>query len=79
MSPNPYRMDMLRQIIDDFHVDGVVEVVLQTCLTYSIETRAVRKLVTEEKGLPYLAVETDYSQGDSGQLKTRLNAFTEML
>lgn len=79
MSPNHYRMDLLRKMIDDFKVDGVVEVVLQTCLTYSVETRAIRKLVTEEKGIPYLAIETDYSQGDDGQLKTRLNAFTEML
>lgn len=79
MSPNPYRMELLKKMIDDFQIDGVVEVVLQTCLTYSVETRAIRKLVTEEKGLPYLAIETDYSQGDDGQLKTRLNAFTEML
>ena len=79
MSPNPYRMELLRKMIDDFQIDGVVEVVLQTCLTYSVETRAIRKLATEEKGLPYLAIETDYSQGDDGQLKTRLNAFTEML
>ena len=79
MSPNHYRMDLLRKMIDDFKVDGVVEVVLQTCLTYSVETRAIRKLVTEEKGIPYLAIETDYSQGDDGQLKARLNAFTEML
>lgn len=79
MSPNPHRSELLKQMIDDFQVDGVVEVVLQTCLTYSVETRAIRKLVTEEKGLPYLAIETDYSQSDDGQLKTRLNAFTEML
>ncbi|MCR4962567.1 MAG: 2-hydroxyacyl-CoA dehydratase family protein [Firmicutes bacterium] len=79
MSPNTYRMDLLRRMIDEFRIDGVVEVVLQTCLTYAIETRNVRRLVTEEKGLPYLAIETDYSQSGDEQIKTRLNAFTEML
>ena len=70
---------MLGRLIDDFHVDGVVEVVLQTCLTYAVESRAVREFVTGEKKLPYLMVETDYSTQDNGQLETRLNAFTEML
>lgn len=79
MTPNPNRMALLEQMIRDFRVDGVVEVVLQTCLTYSIETRGVRRLVTDKLGLPYLTVETDYSTGDSAQLQTRLNAFTEML
>lgn len=79
MSPNPNRFEMLGRLIDDFQVDGVVEVVLQTCLTYAVESRAVREFVTQVKKLPYLSVETDYSTQDNGQLETRLNAFTEML
>jgi len=35
--------------------------------------------VMEEKGLPYINVETDYSQSDVGQLNTRVAAFIEML
>jgi len=35
--------------------------------------------VTEKKGIPYLSVETDYSQADVGQLNTRITAFLEML
>ena len=30
-------------------------------------------------GVPYMSVETDYSQSDSGQLSTRIEAFMEML
>ena len=33
----------------------------------------------EEKGIPYINVETDYSQADVGQLNTRIAAFIEML
>ena len=37
------------------------------------------KQLCEQINIPYLAVETDYSTGDSGQLATRLEAFLEML
>ncbi|MCI6979339.1 MAG: 2-hydroxyacyl-CoA dehydratase family protein [Clostridiales bacterium] len=33
----------------------------------------------ERLSVPYIAIETDYSQSDSGQLLTRLEAFLEML
>ena len=62
MSPNPRRMELLDRLIDDFHVDGVVDLVLQACHTYNVETSLVRRLVKEKKGLPYTVVETDYSQ-----------------
>ena len=35
--------------------------------------------VNGEKGVPYINVETDFSQSDIGQLATRLTAFIEML
>lgn len=79
MTPNPNRMALLDKLIDDFHVDGVVDLVLQACHTYNVETAVVRKLVREQKGLPYTVVETDYSQADIGQLNTRMAAFIEML
>ncbi|MCR4804605.1 MAG: 2-hydroxyacyl-CoA dehydratase family protein, partial [Clostridia bacterium] len=37
------------------------------------------KRLCEGQGVPYMAIETDYSQSDSGQLATRLEAFLEML
>ena len=33
----------------------------------------------KEKGLPYIHIETDYSQADVGQLDTRIAAFLEMI
>lgn len=37
------------------------------------------KFVTQGKNIPYINVETDYSQQDVGQLNTRVAAFIEML
>lgn len=78
MSPNRRRTDHLFQLIRDFKVDGVVEIDLQACTPYCIESHAIRRLMRELE-IPYLNVETDYSQSDSGQLKTRLEAFLERL
>ena len=79
MSPNDSRMELLSRLIDEYSVHGVIDVVLQACHTYSIETQRVRELVQKQKGKAYLSIETDYSQADEGQLRTRISAFMEML
>ena len=79
MTPNPNRFDLLDRLIDEYKVDGVLEMTLQACHTYNVETRTVRNFVNEKKGIPYINVETDYSQADVGQLNTRIAAFIEML
>ena len=79
MTPNPNRFELLGRLIDEYQVDGVVEMTLQACHTYNVETLFVRRFVNEEKHIPYINVETDYSQADIGQLNTRITAFIEML
>ena len=79
MTPNPNHLELLGRLIDEYKVDGVVEMTLQACHTYNVESFGIRKFVNEEKKLPYISVETDYSQADIGQLNTRITAFIEML
>ena len=79
MTPNPNRLELLGRLIDEYKVDGVVEMTLQACHTYNVEAFGIRKFVNEEKHIPYISVETDYSQADIGQLNTRIAAFIEML
>ena len=78
MTPDHRRKELLNQLIKEYNIDGVVEIVLQTCTPYAVEAVSVRKFM-EELGVPYLGIETDYSQGDSGQLGTRIESFLEML
>lgn len=59
-------------------MDGVVEVDLRACATYGIESYEIQAML-RELGIPCMAVETDYSQSDCGQLSTRLGAFLERL
>ena len=79
MSPNPQRLTDIGDMIDQYAVDGVIEIILQACHTYNIEAYEVKRYVTEQKGKAYLGLETDYSQADKGQIATRLGAFLEML
>ena len=78
MTPNEKRMENIPKLIGEFRCDAVIDVTLQTCLTYAVETRSVRRLC-EELSVPYMSLETDYSQEDGGQLDTRIAAFIEML
>lgn len=78
MSPNINRMELLPELVDEFKVDAVIEVILQTCHPYSVEQRAVKNLMNDID-IPYMAIETDYSDSNTGQIKTRIAAFMEML
>lgn len=79
MSPNESRREYLTQMIEEYHVDGVIEIVLQSCHTYDVEAYYIKKLVTQDLGKAYLNIETDYSQSDKGQINTRLAAFLETI
>lgn len=79
MTPNPRRFEALDEMIDEYEIDGVIEVVLQACHTFNVESYNVKRFVTEKKNKPYLYIETDYSKLDVGQINTRINAFLEMI
>ena len=78
MTPDNNRLELLERLTKQFNVDGVVEMTLQACHTYNIETHTIREFL-EEKNIPFLSVETDYSTSDIAQLKTRIAAFIEMI
>jgi benzoyl-CoA reductase/2-hydroxyglutaryl-CoA dehydratase subunit BcrC/BadD/HgdB len=78
MTPNPNRLELLGRLCADFTPAGVIEMTLQSCHTYEVETATVRDYL-KERGVPFLSLETDYSAGDTAQLKTRIAAFIEML
>jgi len=78
MTPDKNRLDLLDKLISEFQVDGVVEMVLQACHTYAIESHNIKRHVSGQ-GIPYMMLETDYSTSDIAQLSTRAGAFVEML
>lgn len=62
----------------EYNVDGIVYYYLKFCSAYAIMTREY--IDTFQKlGIPMLVLSGDYSGGDAGQLRTRLEAFVEVL
>lgn len=78
MSPNTKRLELISKYVKEYRADEVIDVILQACHTYALESRSARECLNRT-GIPYMSVETDYSQGDTGQLATRFGAFIEML
>lgn len=78
MTPNSGRLENTKSMVEKYKVDGVIDMVLQACHTFNIESVKMGK-VMDEIGIPFLKLETDYSTTDSGQIETRIAAFIEML
>ncbi|BDV43629.1 3-hydroxyacyl-ACP dehydratase [Geotalea uraniireducens] len=75
-TPNDERPGNIAALCERLRADGIIHYALQFCTPYLVEAY---KVETSLAGVPFLRIETDYSMEDFGQLKTRLEAFIEML
>jgi len=72
------RFDYILQLVKEFNVSGIIWYELLCCETYDAESY----YFTEKMGeldIPVLVLESDYSTAATGQLKTRIQAFIEIL
>lgn len=77
-TPNTERVEDIIRLVKEYNIDGVIDVNLKFCTLYDTEGTIVEKALKEAK-IPVLGIETDYTDADSEQLKTRIGAFIEML
>jgi benzoyl-CoA reductase/2-hydroxyglutaryl-CoA dehydratase subunit BcrC/BadD/HgdB len=78
MKPLDERIDYSGKLADEYAVDGVVYTYLKFCPCYGqIKNQFFRHY--QNRGIPVLELPIDYSRSDEGQLKTRLEAFIEVL
>ncbi|NLW91779.1 MAG: 2-hydroxyacyl-CoA dehydratase [Syntrophomonadaceae bacterium] len=77
-TPNTARIDDIVRLADEYKVDGIIDTNLQFCNIYSTESYQVKQALTE-RNQPIMHIETDYSEQDFEQLRTRVEAFLEML
>jgi benzoyl-CoA reductase/2-hydroxyglutaryl-CoA dehydratase subunit BcrC/BadD/HgdB len=77
-TPNEARIDKIKKMIEDRKADGVIYYTLAFCHTYNVESFLVSSAL-KEAGVPFLAIESDYSPEDAGQIKTRIEAFLESI
>jgi len=77
-TPNLGRVDDILRLAKEYNVDGIIDVNLKFCNLYDTEGYLVEKAM-QEAGIPVLGLETDYTDSDAQQLRTRVSAFIEML
>jgi hypothetical protein len=75
---NKERSKRIKELVKELNIDGVVYYTLQYCHTFNIEGAKIEEELKEES-IPIIRIETDYSGSDKEQLKTRLEAFIEMI
>lgn len=77
-TPNPGRIEDIVRLAKEYKVDGVIDANLKFCTLYDVEKSAVAEAL-EAEGIPVLSLETDYTDNDAEQLRTRVGAFVELL
>lgn len=77
-TPNSERKEHVFEMAEKYNAHGILIYGINFCQPYSIESIPLEKEL-EDKNIPSLRIETDYSQEDMGQLQTRIEAFTEII
>jgi predicted CoA-substrate-specific enzyme activase len=78
MKPLQERVDLSGELAREYDVDGILYVYLKFCPCYG-QTKHEFFKHFQQLGIPILEVPIDYSASDQGQLRTRLEAFIEVL
>lgn len=77
-TPNTARIDDILRLAKEYNADGVIDLNLKFCNIYDTEGFFVEREL-RKAGIPVLGIETDYTDEDAEQLKTRIGAFIEMM
>lgn len=77
-TPNEARIDDIKRLVKEYDIEGVIDVNLKFCNLYDTEGFLVERAL-KEAGIPVIGIETDYTDADAQQLRTRIGAFIEML
>jgi benzoyl-CoA reductase/2-hydroxyglutaryl-CoA dehydratase subunit BcrC/BadD/HgdB len=75
---NEDRINWMLTKIKDWNIQGVIYYVVRGCMLYAMEYTRVKK-VLDRMNVPVYYLDTEYTREDVGQMKTRVEAFLEML
>jgi benzoyl-CoA reductase/2-hydroxyglutaryl-CoA dehydratase subunit BcrC/BadD/HgdB len=75
---NEDRINWLLNKVKEWNVQGVIYYVVRGCMLYAMEYTRVKR-VLDKLNIPVYYLDTEYTREDVGQMKTRVEAFLEML
>ena len=74
-----YRNDHVAQLVHDFKADGAIYEQMKFCTYWSYERVIANQVMPRDYGIHILSIDRPYIAGQSGQLRTRVQAFVESL
>ena len=74
-----HRNDRVAQLVKDFKADGAIYEQMKFCTYWSYERVIANQIMPRDYGISILSVDRPYIVGQSGQLRTRVQAFVESL
>ncbi|MDD3792334.1 MAG: 2-hydroxyacyl-CoA dehydratase family protein [Candidatus Bathyarchaeota archaeon] len=75
---NEDRINWLLNKVKEWNIQGVIYYVVRGCMLYAMEYTRVKKAL-DKINVPVYYLDTEYTREDVGQMKTRVEAFLEML
>jgi len=78
MVPYDNRFNKIFELVREYRVDGMIAQLIRHCAPYSHDQPLLREKL-EAMGIPVLELDVEYGMGGSGQIKTRIQAFLEIL
>jgi benzoyl-CoA reductase/2-hydroxyglutaryl-CoA dehydratase subunit BcrC/BadD/HgdB len=75
---NEDRVNWLLNKVKETKANGVIYYVVRGCMLYAMEYARVKKAL-DKLNIPVYYLDTEYTREDVGQMKTRVEAFLEML
>lgn len=78
MVPSDERFNRILQLAREYRVDGVISQVIRYCVPYAHDLPLITARL-QQIGVPTLALDVEYGTSGSGQIRTRVQAFLEML
>jgi benzoyl-CoA reductase/2-hydroxyglutaryl-CoA dehydratase subunit BcrC/BadD/HgdB len=72
------RFGHIRKYVDEFKIDGVILFIYKYCDPYGFEVPAMKSFI-ESSGTPAFYLEDEYSASTVARLKTRIEAFLEII
>lgn len=73
------RKEFVANLAKEYHADGVIYEQIKFCEYWGYERALASHIMTNEYGIPSIAIDRQYTASASGQLRTRVQAFVESL
>lgn len=76
--PYDRRFEHIFEMIEQFSVHGVISEIVRYCVPYGHDKPFLKERL-QERDVPLLELDLEYGAGSSGQVRTRVEAFVEMV